>query len=159
MLRQYSQIHDRMQDLVRSNNKLSAAVRRINTYFPKSASTTTLSRKMNGTAAWTIKDMIALQTGALLFPVNDTILEVQREYEAEWAEAPKRGKNASPAEMQARFSIEAGEAMAALIRARESRDVGDLADAVNQIDDVIAVSTAMRASIIAELAERAKGEA
>lgn len=154
---EYQKIHKHLKNLVKSIDLENAAVA-INTYFPCTSSVTTLSRKINETTPWSVRDLIALQADSMNFQSNKQLLQIQQRIEEETAGGRRRKNTISPAEMNARFSVEAGEAIAALIRARESRDCGDLAEAVLEFDDVIAVATALRAGLLAELSE-GKGKA
>ena len=144
-----------MRALVNGLGCYEAAVETINANFPGSASKAAISRKMNGSLDWTLKDTSALQGARMSFPVTGLMIREQNRLEVAMVD-PRRP--ADKAEMTARFSVDAGEMISALIRAGQSRRIGDLTDTAKEIQDVITGSTALLDEVMAEIAELSRAK-
>ncbi|MBM1848735.1 hypothetical protein [Pseudosulfitobacter pseudonitzschiae] len=101
---------------------LDAAAETINARTGGSVSKGTLSKRLSGQLGWTIEDVAALQMAAGQYPVTRTMMRLEMD---------NGGKSAAACLYAASgvVSKEVGEAVSAALRAAQSADGGDIAEA------------------------------
>ncbi|MFD1913820.1 hypothetical protein [Halodurantibacterium flavum] len=118
--------HAHMVTLIRKLGCLDAAAELLNARYGGGHSKGTISRKINGTLDWTLRDVVAFEDALTAYPV--TRLLVQRKSQ----EAAEGCLIAGAAEI----SREMGEAMSAILSVEQSASAGEVAQAIKEIEDV-----------------------
>lgn len=130
-----------MKALSMSYGSNDAVAALINARFGINTCAGTISKKMSGVLQWTIVDALALEDGAGQYPITGL-------FSRRLAENPEPSSGCL-VQHSASIAKEAGEAVAAVLKAAQSACSGEHATAVRELDEVEAAIKAARARLAA----------
>ena len=143
-------INSQMTALIRGTfGSMDAAAAAVNAALPRESNLvqSTLSKRKDFTAYWPLEEIQVLQDAAGKYPINDTLVRLQNE-----AGAAVQPSCLYTAVGEA--SKEFGEAISANLRAKQSADAGDIANAIVETRESLAATERLLSALEAMGASR-----
>lgn len=128
-----------MKALIDSLGCFDAAAETLNARWGRGASIGTISKKVHGLLDWTVADVVAFEDALGRYPVTRFL--------ARRMDGAAIGCDASLVQQSGVIAREAGEAVAAILKAEQSSGAGEAAQAAKEIDEAIEALRAARTRI------------